>query len=207
MSKGLIPQRGVRDDTIAVRPLAARRALDDVLRLQRLGRRRLGIVWFPLVVFGLIYLGAAPLALVIHRDHLGPYFLVALVLGSFVTARHYKRRGESDGIETSPWPWVATSVAMTLCGAIASRTGFELHSTFINSSGPFLAVACFFLAYSLVARSAFLFVDSLIMAAICTAAIPIVDGNQRIAAEAAAFSLLLLVSGALQYRQQRPTLA
>lgn len=163
------------------------------------------MVSFPLAVFGLIYLGAVPLALVVHRNHLGPYFAVALIAGSFITARHYKRNGESDGIETSAWPWLATSVAMTLSGAIASRTGFALHSTFINSSGPFLAVACFFLAYALIARSAFLFVDSLIMAAICTAAIPIVDGNQRIAAEAAAFGLLLLVSAGLQYRRQAPT--
>jgi hypothetical protein len=169
------------------------------------GRRRLATVWFPLSVFGLIYLGAVPLALVVHRNHLGPYFAVALVTGSFITARHYKRSGESEGIETSPWPWLATSVAMTLSGAIASRTGFELHSTFINSSGPFLAVAFFFLAYSLIARSAFLFVDSLIMAAICTAAIPIIDGNERIAAEAAAIGLLLLVSARLQYGQQQTT--
>jgi hypothetical protein len=88
-----IRQHGLRDETIAVRPLAARQALDDVRRLQGLGRRRLGTVWFPLSVFGLIYLGAVPLALVVHRNHLGPYFAVALVIGSFVTARHYKRSG------------------------------------------------------------------------------------------------------------------
>jgi hypothetical protein len=93
---------------------------------------------------------------------------------------------------------------MTISGAIASRTGFELHSTFINSSGPFLAVAGFFLAFSVIARSAFLLVDSFVMAAICTVAIPIANGDQRIAAEAAAFSLLLLASARLQYRQQPP---
>jgi hypothetical protein len=185
-----------------VRPLGARQALDDVRRLQHLGRDRLGRVWFPLAVFGLIYLGAVPLVLLVHRNHLGPYFFVALVAGSLVTARHYRRNGESDGIETSPWPWLATSVAMTASGAVASRAGFELHSTFINSSGPFLAVAGFFLAYSVIARSAFLFVDSLVMAAICTVAIPIADGDQRIAAEAAAFGLLLLASARLQCRQQ-----
>ncbi len=187
-----------------MRPLVAQQALDDVRRLQRVGRHRLGRVWFPLLVFGLIYLGAVPLALVLHRNHLGPYFFVALVTGSLLTARHYRRNGESEGIETSPWPWLATSVAMTVSGTIASRTGFELHSTFINSTGPFLAVACFFLGFSLIARSALLFADSLIMAVICTVAIPIVNGNQRIAVEAAAFGLLLLVSARLQHRQQQP---
>ena len=81
-----IGRRDLRDDTFAVRPLAARRALDDVRRLQRVGRYRLGRVWFPLLVFGLIYLGAVPLALVLHRNHLGPYSLVALVTGSLRVA-------------------------------------------------------------------------------------------------------------------------
>jgi hypothetical protein len=197
-----IRHRGGRDETIAVRPFAARQALDDVRRLQGVGRRRLGTVWFPLSVFGLIYLGAAPLALFVHRNHLGPYFAVALVIGSFITAHHYKRSGKSDGIETSPWPWLATSVAMTVSGALASMTGFALHSTFINSSGPFLAVAAFFLAYSLISRSTFLLAESLIMALICLVGVAIANGDQRIAAQAASFAALLLISARLQYRHQ-----
>ena len=189
-----------------MRPLLAEQALADVHRLQGVGRSRLTAIWFPLAFFGLIYIGAVPLALVVHRDHLGPYFLVALIASSFATARYYRRSGENDGIETSPWPWLATSIAMIVGGAVASRAGFELHSTFINSSGPFLVVAGVFLAFSVTARSRFLLVDALIMAGICTVAIPIADGDRRIASQAAAFAVLLLLSAGLQYRDRpRPS--
>jgi hypothetical protein len=60
------------NEELAVRPLAARQALDDIKRLRDVGRRRLGTVWFPLSVFGLIGLGMAPLALTVHRNHLAP---------------------------------------------------------------------------------------------------------------------------------------
>lgn len=189
-----------RDERIAVRPLAAREALEDVRRLQRVGRHRLATVWFPLAVFGLIYLGMAPLALLIHRNHLAPYFLVALLIASFATPRHYRRSGQSDGIETSAWPWLATSIAMTIGGGVASVSGFRLHSLFLDSTGPFLVVTSFFLAFSLIARSSLLLVVTLTMAAICAAATPIPNGNHRVATEATAFGLLLLVSARLQYR-------
>lgn len=196
-SKG---SQSLRDETIAVRPLAARQALDDVQRLQGVGRRRLATVWFPLFVFGLIYLGMAPLALVVHRNHLAPYFLVTLISASFLTARHYRRRGDSDGIETAVWPWLATSIAMTVGGGVASVTGFRLHSLFLNSTGPFLVVTAFFLAFSAIARSTFLLIDALIMAAVCAAATPIANGDNRVATEAIGFAFVLLASARLQHQ-------
>jgi hypothetical protein len=192
----------VQEEVIAVRPLAARQALDDIERLRGVGRRRLGTVWFPLSVFGLIYLGMVPLALTVHRNHLAPYFLVALVVASIATARHYRHRGESDGIETSVWPWLATSVLMTVGGGVASVTGFRHHSLFLNSTGPFLVVTFFFLCFSAVARSRLLLIDTLLMGVVAAATTPIADGNQRVAANATAFALLLLASAHWQRRTQ-----
>jgi hypothetical protein len=189
-----------QEETIAVRPLAARQALDDIRRLQGVGHRRLATVWFPLSVFGLIYLGMAPLALTVHRNHLAPYFLGALLIASVATARHYRRRGERDGIETSVWPWLATSILMTVGGGVASVTGFRHHSLFLDSTGPFLVVTFFFLCFSALARSRLLLIDTLLMAAIAAATTPIPDGNQRVAANATAFALLLLTSARWQRR-------
>jgi hypothetical protein len=200
-SRSREPQRA-RDDTIALGPNDARQTLDEVRRLQNVGRTRLATVWFPLAVFGLIYLGMAPLALLIHRNHLAPYFLIALIAASFVTARHYRRQGQSDGIETSAWPWLATSIAMTIGGGIASVTGFRHHSLFLNSTGPFLVVTAFFLAFSAITRSKLLLVDASIMLAICAAATSVSDGNARVATQATAFAVVLLASARLQHRTQ-----
>jgi hypothetical protein len=199
---GKARDQNTREETIAVRPLAARAALDDVRRLQDIGRRRLTTVWFPLAVFGVIYLGMAPLALTVHRNHLGPYFLVALIAASFATARHYKRRGESDGIETSVWPWLATSIAMTIGGGVASVAGFNHHSLFLDSTGPFLVVTGFFLAFALLTRSTLLLADALTMLLVCAVATAISDGDWRVAAEASAFSILLLASARHQHKTE-----
>lgn len=189
-----------QEETIAVRPLAAREALDEIERLHRVGRMRLATVWFPLSVFAFVYLGMVPLALTVHRNHLAPYFAVALVLASLVTARHYRRSGESDGIETSVWPWLATSILMTVGGGVASVTGFRHHSLFLNSTGPFLVVTFFFLSFTAITRSRLLLTDTALMAAVCAATIPIPDGNQRVAANAALFAIVLLASARWQRR-------
>ncbi len=202
MSEGSRPR--AQDELIAVRPLAARQALEEIRQLQGIGRRRLATVWFPLAIFGLIYLGMAPLALTVHRDHLAPYFAVALVIASFATARHYRRRGESDGIETSLWPWLLTSIVMTIGGGVASVTGFREHSLFLDSTGPFLVVTFFFLCFSAIARSLLLLTNALAMLVICAATTPIANGNTRVAAEATAFALLLLTSARWQHQTRQP---
>jgi hypothetical protein len=190
-----------QDETLAIRPLAARAALAPAARLHGLGRQRLAIVWYPLRVFGLIYAGMAAAVLIVHRNHLAPYSLVTLLVGSALTARHYHRSGEADGVVTSPWLWLATSIAMTIGGAIASVTGFALHSRFLDSTGPFLVVTASFAASGAVTRSRLLLRDAHLMLAVCAAATAIPDGNDRVAVQAAGFATILLVSATFQRRR------
>lgn len=128
--------------------------------------------------------------------------MIALVVASVATARHYRQRGESDGIVTSVWPWLATSVLMTVGGGVATVTGFRHHSHFLDSTGPFLVVTFFFLCFSALTRSRLLLVDALLMGVVAVATTPIADGNQRVAANATAFALLLLASAHWQRRTQ-----
>jgi hypothetical protein len=85
------------------------------------------------------------------------------VIASVATARHYRQHGESDGIETAVWPWLATPVLMTAGGGVASVTGFRHHSLFLNSTGSFLVITLFFLGFAALTRSGLLLVDTLLM--------------------------------------------
>lgn len=181
----------------------AQRTLEDITRLQDEGLRRIGSVWFPLYTFGFIYLGMAPLAVTIHRNHLAPYFLVCLCIGSILTARHYRRRGDADGLETRVVPWLATSILMTVGGGVASVTGFQIGSVFLNTAGPFLVVASFFLAFAIIARSRLLVVDAFIMVLFSALSGAFASGDRRVAVQGILYGVLLLGTARLQQSRER----
>jgi hypothetical protein len=190
-------------DRIRTDSVVARRTLEDISRLQNEGLRRIASVWFPLYVFGCIYLGVAPLAVIIHRDHLAPYFLVCLCIGSVLTARHYRRRGDADGLVTKVAPWLATSILMTVGGGVASFTGFVIGSTFLDTAGPFLVVASFFFAFAVLARSRLLVFDAFAMVLFCAISGGFSSGNDRIAVQAVLYGILLLGTARFQQIQER----
>jgi hypothetical protein len=177
---------------------SAREELQELTRLHAEGRQRMASVWYPLYVFGVIYLGVAPLAVLIHRDHLAPYFLVALCVGSVLTARHYRHRSDVEGVQTRVVPWLATSIVMTVSGGVASVTGFSIGSEFLDTAGPFLVVASFFLAFAIIVHSRLLLVDAFAMVLICEVAGSFAHGNGRVALQASLYGVLLLGSARLQ---------
>jgi hypothetical protein len=181
----------------------ARRTLNELARLRSDGEQRLKEVWFPLYAFGAIYVGMAPAALLVHRDHLAPYFLVCLIIASILTARHYCSRGRKGGVETSVLPWLITSILMTVGGGVASLTGFIIGSEFLDTAGPFLVVAAFFLVFSAVIQSRILLVDAVGIAFLSTTSAFLARGNLRIAIEAVLVGTLLIASASFQLLKAR----
>jgi hypothetical protein len=181
---------------------SARAMLSEIAHLRAHGRRRLASVWFPLSVFALIYLGMAPLALLVGRDHLAPYFVAALVLGSVATVRHYRQRVDADGVETSLWPWLATSILMTIGGGVASRAGFQMHSQALDTIGPFLVVSAFVLGFGLWTRSPLLIACGLALTFASAASVPLATGDKRVALQAGAFAAILLATAHIQRHRE-----
>src|SRR5579884_105204 len=184
---------------------SAREELDALTRLHAEGRRRMASMWFPLTVFGIIYLGVAPLALLIHRNHLAPYFALCLGIGSILTARHYRLRGDVEGVHTRVLPWLLTSIVMTVGGGVTSFTGFIIGSEFLDTAGPFLVVASFFLAFALIVHSRLLLADACAMVVLCMVSGWIARGDGRVALQAALYGVLLLGSAWVQRTAERRT--
>jgi hypothetical protein len=182
---------------------SAREELDALTRLHAEGRQRMASMWYPLTVFGIIYLGVAPLVVLIHRNHLAPYFVLCLGIGSILTARHYRLRGDVEGVHTRVFPWLLTSIVMTVGGGVASFTGFIIGSEFLDTAGPFLVIASFFLAFALIVHSRLLLTDAFTMVAVCLVSGWIARGDGRVAVQAALYGVLLLGSAWVQRTAER----
>ena len=192
-----------REKLVSPRSTDASETLQALRRLHGLGIRRLGTVWFPLYAYGAIFLGAAPVALIVHRNHLLPYMLTGLCIASVLTARHYRRRADSEGVYVSVVPWLAISIVMMVAGGVAAIAGSELGSDFLSTAAPFLVVASFFLIFSAVARSRFLFTISVLMVLCSIVAVPLASGDGRVALQFGLFGAVLVASASIQLRKDR----
>jgi hypothetical protein len=96
----------------------------DRARLEARGRRR--AAWFPLIVFGILVLGSAPLYRLTQRvtradgisivtygsRWISLYWLVAIPLGYAACALYYRRRATRVGVAGPVWPYVATGLGL-----------------------------------------------------------------------------------------------
>lgn len=170
--------------------------LAELSELQERGRRRLGVVSFPLTLLGFVYLGAAPAALTIHRDHLGPYFAITLTGVAIASARHYRRQDELEGVVITRGPLLCAVVLMAFIAATASRTGLRLESQFVSTVGPFIVNALFFLAFAIATRSRLLFKIGCLLLAASLASTVLAEGDTRVAIEATLFAAIVLTTTA-----------
>ena len=114
--------------------------LTDLARLRHQARTARHAYWFPLVLFGLLTCGAAPLYVAaaapsaasgVHAVDSGPillsgtpfgtstfyigwYWTVALVGGYLLTLLWYRRHGRRAGVWTPSWGYLITGVVLTV---------------------------------------------------------------------------------------------
>lgn len=170
-----------------------------VLREVELLRRRTGSVarsfWFPLSLFGVLCVVAAPLCL-LSEVAVGIYWTVAGPGGTVLTARYFRKRESSIGVAVKQQPYVLTACSIVVAAAAIGVFG---HGA-VQSAGPLLAVAAGYLVFARLDRSVAL--------ALIGAAMGLAVGAAILADVHDACSLLLLVFGAsmiaigMTYRSQ-----
>lgn len=136
-----MPERGIEAQDAAL-----------VLREVELLRRRTGSVarsfWFPLSLFGLLCVVAAPLCL-LSEVAVGIYWTFAGPAGTLVTARYFRKRESSLGVVVRRQPYVLTACSIVVAAAAIGALG---HGT-VRSAGPLLAVAAGYLVFARLDRS------------------------------------------------------
>jgi hypothetical protein len=171
---------------------AAHARLAELTELQEHGRRRLGVVSFPLVLLGVVYLGAAPAVLLIHRDHLGPYFAITFIVVAIASARHFRRRDDLEGVAITRWPLLCAIVLTLFLAATVSRAGIRLDAQFMSTVGPWLINALFFVGFGIATRSRFLVKIGILLVAASLGSVVLAEGDTRVAIEAILFAAIVL---------------
>jgi hypothetical protein len=127
-----------------MRPEEATRALREVdaLRRRTLSQRR--SIWFPLVLFGVLSLGAA-VACEAAGDHaVALYWALAGPAGGIATGAYAYRRSLRVGVAASPLPYLATAVAIVVGASLAGA----LSTGSARATAPYLVVALGFLVFA-----------------------------------------------------------
>lgn len=183
----------------------AQRTLAEVDRLRATGRRRRASLWYPLALFAVAFVGGALAAVTIHRNHLGPYFAIALVTIVALSWRHYRRRDDVDGLVVHRRPLVVAAATTLAVGASVSHLGFERGSGLIDTIGPVLVIAALVLVLAAALRSLVLGVVGVSFVLAAVVSVPLATGDDRVALTELAYSIILVAAAAVQHRgEHRP---
>ena len=144
----------------------ASEALQLIERVQRRTRATLRVVWFPLVVFGALFLVSAPLVWLARGPAVGAYWALAGPLGGVTVGRYYQRRERDLGLE-GPWvAYVVTGVGIMVGCFSVVAVGKALDSEMTVAVGPCLVVSAAYVVFALLDRSAALGVLAVGLAAV-----------------------------------------
>lgn len=149
------------DKVLFMNPSATspREAIDTLRHLEDLSgqtRALLRSFWFPLVLFGVLTLLSAPVALVGEGVEVAVYWAVAGTAGGAAVGWYYHHREERLGLSRSGVPYIATGVALLVAAfALPAMTSGRLQE--VVSA---FAVAGAYLIFAWLDRSAVLAVLS-----------------------------------------------
>jgi hypothetical protein len=188
-----------RCEEAAMQPEDATRALHEVdaLRRRTLSERR--STWFPLVLFGVLALGAAVACEVGGDRAVAVYWAVAGPAGGIATGAYAYRRSLRVGVAPSPLPYLVTAVAIlvgaSLTGALATGSA--------RTTAPYLVVAVGFLVFAWLERHPLAAVTAVV--ALVTAMAVVATGPVHgCAILSATFGLAFAATGlALRARERR----
>ena len=134
----------------------ASEALQLIERLQRRTRATLRVVWFPLVVFGTLFLASAPLLWLASGPAVGAYWAVAGSAGGVTVGRYYQHRERDLGLE-GPWvPYFITGLGILAGCFSVVALGKALDSEMTVAVGPCLVVSAGYVVFAILDRSAVL---------------------------------------------------
>lgn len=176
-------------------PLAAELALAETAARQRhayaLARSALRV---PLRLLAIAWIVLAPIALLVGRNHLGPFVGLALLVVTMLAWVRYRRIARDIGFSARLWPWLTVAAVALVGGATASRTGSGHHMPWLNVSGPFVVNAAALLALARLIHSRSLAACAGVMAAISVGAAWTLHGDAAVAAQLVLYAAALLVA-------------
>lgn len=200
----------------------ARELLAEAGRARSEARSRRRGAWLPLIVFGLLVLGSAPLYRLTDRvtqadgvtvltygsSWTSLYWLIAIPLGYAACVLSYRRRATRTGVAGSVWPYVATGLglfalmALVPPGIVAEWTpGFARSWTAL----PLVTLAAGFLVLSWLERDwalTGLSLGVLVLAALSDMTYDVLIGWQALSAAgftAIVAGAMLLLAGAISW--------
>jgi hypothetical protein len=104
---------------MSVQPHEAMDALQECESIRVRTRATLCDFWFPLVVFGALMLAGAPVILALGASALGPYWVLASLLGAIAVMRYYRRQKQRVGLEGPYLPYGLTGIGIFVGSLLA----------------------------------------------------------------------------------------
>jgi hypothetical protein len=148
----------------------------------------------PLRLLALVWLALMPVALVVGRNHLGPFVAVALIAVTVAAWRRFRRAAIAHGVQARLWPWILVVIAATVGGTAASRGGVDHGLPLLNVVGPFAVNALALLALAWALRSRVLAATSGLMLAASGVVGATLTGNVAVAVQLITYAVLLLLA-------------
>jgi hypothetical protein len=105
---------------------------------------------FPMILFGLLALGSAPVAEVWPGPAVMIWWLVGSPLASVATALWYRSREVELGVAANAWPFIATGIGI-IVGAIA--LGYLGRDGALGYAGPLFVIGLGYLVFARLERS------------------------------------------------------
>lgn len=130
--------------------------LGEVHGLRRRTREHMWSMWFSCVVFGVLSIASAAVALTLPLPAMGVYWLVAVPVGMTLIGRHQRRSGEKFGFELGSIPPVAViAVAVIVVGCgLTGALGGALGEDRLSAIGPSVCVSAGYLLFARMFRNA-----------------------------------------------------
>jgi hypothetical protein len=127
---------------------------DQLLGATRAASRRtrsiLAANSFPMILFGLLALGSAPVVEVWPGPAVVVWWLVGAPLASVATALWYRRREMEHGVAANAWPFIATAIGI-IVGATA--LGILGRDSALGFAGPLFVIGAGYLVFARLERS------------------------------------------------------
>ncbi len=150
----------------------------------------------PLRMLSLAWLVLCPVAVLIGRDHLGPFVGLSLLVVTGLAWRRYRRASDATGVRARLWPWLAVAFVALVGGVLTSRGGTQLDIPWLNEAGPFLINATALACLARLIKSAVLAYAAGLMAVVSVLAAATLTGDTAVAAQLALYALLMLAASA-----------
>lgn len=122
------------------------------------------MMWFPLVLFGVLQLGGAAILLLAGGQGVGVYWIVAGPLGGVATGVYSAWRGMRIGVDIAWAPYLATGVLIVVGTVAAGGVGAVTGVDALAVAGPAIVVSLGMLNFARLERSPALAVLALSLA-------------------------------------------